>query len=75
MVQGVDGALARLCNFVICLNEILGVQVSVTSYSLIEGLLLLQLTFELRVGLLELRDVLTLELDFFDHLHKVCVGL
>jgi len=64
----------QLCNFVLSFDQVLRVKVSVTSYSLIQVLLLLQLAFKLDVLLLELTDEVLLELDLFNHLHEVCIS-
>lgn len=65
----------ELGNLILSLNEILGVEISIGSDSLIQVLLLLKLTFELNVLLFELTDEVLLQLDLLDHLHEVCVGL
>ena len=65
----------ELGNLILGLNEVLGVKVSVRSNSLIQVLLLLELSFELDVLLLELTDEVLLEFDLFDHLHEICIGL
>mmetsp|Transcript_10297 Transcript_10297/g.15732 ORF Transcript_10297/g.15732 Transcript_10297/m.15732 type:complete len:538 (+) Transcript_10297:515-2128(+) len=65
----------QLSDLVLGLDQVLRVQVTIGTDSLVEVLLLLQLAFELDVLLLELTDQVLLELDLFDHLHQVGVGL
>ena len=64
----------ELRHFILGLNKILRVEVTVGSDSLIQVLLSLELTLEVDVFLLELADKVLLELDFLDHLHEVGVG-
>ena len=65
----------ELGNLILSLNEVLGIQISIGSDSLIQVLLLLELSFELDVLFLELTDEVLLELNLLDHLHEVCIGL
>jgi len=65
----------KLSNLILSLNEVLRVKVSIRSDSLIQVLLLLELSFELNVLFLELTDQVLLKLHLFNHLHKVCIGL
>ena len=65
----------ELSDLILCFDKVLRVEVSIGSDSLIQVLLLLELTFELNILLLEFTDKVLLQLDLFDHLHKVCVGL
>ena len=65
----------ELSNLILSLNEVLGVEISIRSDSLIQVLLLLELSFELNVLLLELTDEVLLELNLLDHLHEICIGL
>ena len=61
--------------FILRLNEVLGVEVTVGAHSLVETLLLFELAFELDVLLLEFGYKVLLEFDLFDHLHEISVGL
>lgn len=62
-------------HFILRLNEVLGVEVSVGAHGLVETLLLFELAFELDVLLLEFGYKVLLEFDLFDHLHEISVGL
>lgn len=66
---------SQLGNLIVSFDQVLVVQVSVGSDSFVEGLLLLKLTFKLNDFFLELSDHVSLELDLFNHLHQVGVGL
>lgn len=73
--RGLFEVSSELRHLIVGLNQVLRVEVSVRSDCLVKSLLLLELSFELDVLLLELTDQVCLELHFFDHLHQVGVGL
>jgi hypothetical protein len=62
-------------DFILGLNAVLGVQVTLSTDSFVQVLLLLHLGFVLHVLLLEFGDEVLLEFDLFNHLHQVSVGL
>ena len=75
-LMGCDLELSlELSDLVLSLDQVLRVEISVRSYSLIQVLLLLELTFELNILFLELTDKILLQLDLFDHLHEIGIGL
>ena len=63
----------QFSNFILALDQVLGVEVSVRSDSFIEVLLLFELSLELQVLLLEFGDHVFLQLNFFHHLHQVSI--
>jgi len=65
----------ELNDFILGFDAILGVQVTLSTDSFIEVLLLLHLLFVLHVLLLEFGDKVFLQFDLLDHLHQVGVGL
>ena len=64
----------ELDDLVLCLDAVLGVQVTFGSDSLVQVLLLLHLGLVLHVLFLQLGDEVLLKLDFLDHLHQVSVS-
>ena len=64
----------QLSHLILSLNQVLRVQISIRSDSLIQVLLLLEFTLKFNVFLFELTDQIFLEFDFFNHLHEICVG-
>jgi len=64
----------ELRNLVLTLNQVLGIQVTVGSDSLVQVLLRLKFRFKINVLLLKLTDQVLLQFDFLNHLHQVGVG-
>lgn len=74
-LMGCDLELSlKLSDLILCLNQVLRVKISIRSNSFIQVLLLLKLSFELDVLLLELTDQVLLQFDLFNHLHEICIG-
>jgi hypothetical protein len=75
-LMGCDLELSlKLSDLILSLDQVLRVEISVRSNSLIQVLLLFELTFELNILFLELTDKVLLQLDFFDHLHEIGISL
>lgn len=70
-----DELSLELSHLVLGLNQVLRIEISIRSDSLVQVLLLLELAFELDVLFLELTDQVLLQFDLFHHLHEVGVGL
>ena len=64
----------ELNDFILSLDAVLRVQVTLSTDCFVKVLLLLHLLFVLHVLLLKLSNQVLLELDLFDHLHEVGVG-
>jgi hypothetical protein len=74
-LMGCDLELSlKLSNFILCFNQVLRIEISIRPNSLIQVLLLLELSFEFNILFLELTDQVLLQLDLFNHLHQVSIG-
>ena len=74
-LMGCDLELSlELSHLVLSLDQVLRVEISVGSNSLIQVLLLLELTLELNILFLELTDKVLLQLDLLNHLHEIGIG-
>jgi len=61
--------------FVLCLNAVLGIQVSLCSNCFVQVLLLFHLSLILHILFLKLSNQILFQLYLFDHLHQICIRL
>ena len=64
----------KFSNLILSFDEVLRIEISIRSDSLIQVLLLFELTLEFDILLFELADKVLLEFDLLNHLHKIGVG-